>query len=198
MKLNVLSVGLGIAVGAACMAGVLAPSVSKNAAGVKYKNFVGQESFGAPIDFELPATWSIARPAGDSESVDSLPNMPTYSVGQHDVYYGDVNWEQVDFYAIQNDVVDRLVSEAKAERKNDSAWSTEEVAGVTATVYTDSLDENGQASKGGSGGKTYYIRMPQQIGQAPRTLVVVQQSAANQEFINGFNHLIRTLEFVGQ
>lgn len=158
---------------------------------------------GMPLNFEVPETWSIYQQA-ESYGSDTLPVAPNYSVGMNNVAFGDINWTQVDFFVAQGDIVDTLVE--KAEKEIDelekasnypeyATWSTEKIDDVTAKVVTYGLDEGGQVTKGGTGGKHYYIKLPGTGEYDPKTLVIHKQSLGDDVFEAGFKHMVKTMSF---
>ncbi len=147
----------------------------------------GADEFNA----EVPSNWSIY--INGENSFDSLGDRPTYAVGQDSVAFGDTNWNQVDFYFVQNDIIDDLIKKAKAEDSDSQRWTKETIDGVTADVYTMPLD-NGQVTKGGSGGKLYYIRLPYTSAGSAKTLFIRKQALGDEAFEAGVSHLIKDLK----
>ena len=80
-----------------------------------------------------------------------------YSIGKNGVAYGDMNWTQSDLYFMKGSDVTKLVAEKKAKKEIGVLWSTETINGKTVDVERFPLDENGQVTKGGTGGANYYF-----------------------------------------
>lgn len=144
------------------------------------------------VTFEIPTSWSVVRNV-ESVGITTLPDLPTGSVGQTDVAYGDLNWSQVDFLFAYQDIVDRLVA---PDEEVDTGWarSQETVGGVVADVFTFLLDEDGEVSKGGTGGKEYILRIPKEF-DGEKTLMILKQAKGDEAFERGFEHLLQTLRF---
>lgn len=138
------------------------------------------------FSFEVPLSWSIAYPGEFSSSA------PYLSVGMKDIAYGDINWTQVDM-DLEDAIVGTVV--AKAQAGNATGWSKETVDGVSVDVYTYELD-NGEVTKGGTGGKVYYLPLP---GAAERdysrTLVIKKQAKGDAAFEQGFQQLLTSFRF---
>ena len=155
---------------------------------VRYKKFslLNMES-------EIPENWSILtipEMVGDDE----LTNIPTGAIGKNDVTHGDMNLDQINFYFASKDIADRLIQESKrGEQASDSLWSTETIGGIKARVNVFSLDEGGGVSKAGSGGKKYFLTLPDTYN--PRTLVIWKQTRGDEKFEVEFNHFIEAIKF---
>lgn len=141
---------------------------------------------GSRYTFNVPATWSVGYVGEFSESA------PDLSVGSKDLMYGDTNWEQVDFFHKKEATAD-LVATAKRTFTG-GTWSKETVGGISADVYTHPLD-NGQVTKGGTGGKEYYISVPQPNLYFFTTLVITKQAKGDAAFEDGFKTMISTMAF---
>ncbi|MBI2117387.1 hypothetical protein HYT95_00655 [Candidatus Peregrinibacteria bacterium] len=139
--------------------------------------------------FDVPVSWSVAK-LPEAVGENALADLPSLSVGQEDVEYGDTNWSQVDVYLVRNDIVDSLIAKEKAFDP-DITSTIETIGGFQATVFTSPLD-NGEVTKGGTGGKRYYIRLPE-IKNGLRTLYIQKQAQGDADFEAGFEHLIQTL-----
>lgn len=149
------------------------------------------------LSFEVPEDWSVTL---NPESVgivgtNKLPDFPMLSVGQTDVAYGDTNWSQVDFYYSQDDIIDQLIKDNEGFEPSDGE-TTEKVAGLPARVFTYSLD-GGQVTKAGTGGKSYYIRLPQNP-YGTKTLYIHKQALGDEEFEAGFQHLLQSMNIQSQ
>ncbi len=153
-----------------------------------YKKVQLQNAAGEWAEFEIPSTWSVFN---NPESVGEhdRPQQPTGAIGQTDVEFGDINWSQVDFLYIQDDVVDEFTKEGKSAVPN--AWSKEKVGGIVADVVTAGLDD-GKVTKDGPGGKTYYVRLPGTL----QTLIIDKQALGDAEFESGFQHMMQTMQFI--
>lgn len=153
-----------------------------------YKEF-RVASFGLTVIAEIPKEWSMYQ-SPDNVGTDKLTDLPTASIGQNDVAFGDMNWSQVDLYFAGNDISAKLVQAAKDA--NYGTWSVETISGIKADVVTYPLDD-GKVTKGGSGGKMYFLSRPSIYGV--QTVVIRKQALGDEEFENGFKYFIDTLKF---
>ena len=157
--------------------------ITKN---IGYKKFILHS-----LESEVPENWSVLRIPemfGRSE----LSGMPTGAIGTDDITHGDLNWEQVNFYFASQDIIDELIKENKNNNYNtNTTWSNEIVGGIESQVNTFPLDENGKVSKGGTGGKKYYIKLPYSL----KTLVIWKQAKGGAEFEKGFENFIKNVKF---
>ncbi len=165
--------------------------------------FKAMKGFG-PAFGEVPSTWSYYF-AGESMpeplSNNSLAGRPFFSIAQNGVAFGDMNWNQIDFHKAAGSDVARLIRTMKANNEP-GEWSKETVGGVQADVFTGALD-NGQITKGGSGGKMYFFswqrRSDSNAARITRTydvgLVIDKQALGDAEFECGFQHLLSNISF---
>lgn len=134
---------------------------------------------------------------------------PNASVGAGDhILYTDTSWQQIDFY-IKNEPVENVVVKVKKEHDDyckeygndivacgdDVPMWEQTVVGEKNTeveIFMTDKDEKGNEviSKGGTGGKTYFVK----ISNA-RTLVISKQAKGDTKFETDFNNLIQTFKF---
>lgn len=147
----------------------------------------------AGFESEIPSDWSLVFNGErliTPEFGEYILNNPVASFGIDKVMYGDIAWEQVDVFIAEQDLINKLVPEDRSSNA-EGKWSTENVGGKEAIVFIANLD-NGQVTKGGTGGKTYYFRLAGIL----KTLVISKQSLGGNEFEQVFDHFIKTAKFV--
>lgn len=136
--------------------------------------------------------------------------FPTASIATGDhIWYTDTSWEQIDF-RFQNEIISNVVASVKKEQDdyckkygndivgcgNDAPkWSVAVIDGKTVDVITYSTDKDEKGneiiSKGGTGGKVFYVEIP----NSKKTLVITKQAKGDAQFENDFEYLIQTLKF---
>lgn len=146
-----------------------------------FKDFVA-------ITAEIPETWSMfVNPSfvGDSD----LANRPTSAISAGNIQYGDWNAEQIDFYYAKEDIVDKLF---EAEKEIEGAvFTTENIAGLTASVVTYEIEKKGEPTKEKTGGKKYFLRLNNDY---VKTLVIVKQAELDAEFEESFDTLTSRMQ----
>lgn len=150
-------------------------------------------SYASGITFEVPINWSVFKegnPGPLLEETDRVGRVRSafLSVGEEDVSYSDTNWTQVDFYFSNGNFkedIDYALSYGAVLTK-------EQVGGRFADVITWPLDD-GEVTKGGTGGKEYYIPVEDPSGYY-KAIVISKQSLGSPAFEEAFKHLIETLE----
>ncbi len=163
------------------------PGSSQNS---DYKEFKMLYYASDSVTAEIPETWSVYKnPENLGEN--ELLHTPTASIGSDDVEFGDLNWYQIDLHYTINNITQSLVEEAKKTNYG-STWSNTNISGINADVQTFPLD-NGNVTKGGTGGKSYFLSLPDAYDV--KTLVITKQAQGDEEFENGFEHFIETLTF---
>ena len=81
-----------------------------------------------------------------------------FSATQDGVAFGDTNWNQVDFYKMAGADLTKLMAEYRKNQNPGDRWGKMRFrGGATADVLTWGLDD-GQVTKGGTSGKTLFIR----------------------------------------
>lgn len=155
---------------------------------------------------EIPNAWSYSYrgdigpaplpPAGDN-ILDSKYIL--FSFAEHGIAYGDINWSQVDFFEMSYNDVKTMVGNIKAAIKSKpNEWEgvkmSQEISegNIIANVLTYPLD-NGEVTKGGTGGKTYFIAWKCANG-TNAGLVINKQALGDKEFEDGFSHYISTMD----
>lgn len=152
---------------------------------------------------EIPSTWSHAF-LGD---VGPMPipkdswldlHYVVYSFASRVVSLGDLNWEQVDVYQMENEDLPILVSKWKSDEEfnlNAPTWATEMVDGQSIDVVTFATEEDGSTTKGATGGKIYFIPgQTKNPGSYTFALVIAKQAKGTEEFENGFTHFLQRLD----
>ena len=134
---------------------------------------------------------------------------PNASVGAGDhILYTDTSWQQIDFY-IKNEPVENVIAKVKKEHYDyckeygndivgcgdDAPMWEQTVVGEKNTeveIFMTEKDEKGNEiiSKGGTGGKTYFVKISNGI-----TLVISKQAKGDTKFETDFNNLIQTFKF---
>lgn len=145
---------------------------------------------------EIPSNWSLVingdtvvtpeKAQGDGLYI---PAEATYSFGVNEVSYGDTSWDQVDIYIIQPGEGKKFVPSDHHD-PNTGTWSTEDINGYQAKVFTLNLDE-GEVTKGGTGGKYYYFAKD----EGNDFIVIHKQALSGSEFEEGFKHFIESATF---
>ncbi len=149
-----------------------------------YKEFNLHSGFS--IQAEVPVSWSILTQP-EMVGLDKKLSLPTASIGKYDVEFGDMNWSQADIFLIDNDIIDQI-------KPKGVQFEKEIVGGLSAEVIKCPIpNEEAVISLENNCGDVYYIRLPEKFHT--RTLIINQQSNANEEFRKGFEHFIQTLEF---
>lgn len=134
-------------------------------------------------------------------------DFPTASVSANNISYSDMSGGQIDFN-FKSEKVKSIVDKVKKAESdyckdkptefvgcgmNISNWSENSVNGRKVYVENYAMDKDEQgneiSTKGGSGGKVYYI------GNSDKTLVIVKQAKGDSKFEGDFDYLIQTLEF---
>jgi hypothetical protein len=142
---------------------------------------------------EVPKNWSILK-IPEMVGSNQLLGMPTGAIGKTDITHGDLNWEQVNLYFASQDIIDDLIQESKNNKYNtNSTWTTEIIDGIKAEVNIYPLDEQGSVSKGGTGGKRYFLSLPDNYNI--KTLVIWKQTKGGSEFEAGFKHFLNNIKF---
>ncbi|MFC1560152.1 hypothetical protein ACFL4F_03505 [Candidatus Margulisiibacteriota bacterium] len=118
------------------------------------------------------------------------PSYPNASVApaKSDIMYGDVSWDQVDFY-IRNRPLSYYVEKYGIKRYIELADGRK----VYAIAYPLGEDKYGNpmATKERTGGMTFFFAIP----GTNKTLVVNKQAKMGKEFEDGFKRIITTLIF---
>jgi hypothetical protein len=187
--LLMLVVGIGIGYGLA-----LAYPASISGRKTEYKNAYGTA--------EIPATWSTVS-LGDvapltysdfywdeQRTVGAHPGIEKlqYSIAQGHISFGDWNATQIDMAIGQGEDLRRVVQTLKSQpAEYGETWTTETVDGKHADVLNIPLD-NGQVTKGGTGGKVYFITWEDQ------GLYMHKQALGDEAFEKGFAHFLETLD----
>ncbi len=160
--------------------------------------------------YDMP--WSEIEKMSDKEVEKAYfsPMFPDASVSAGNyIQYTDLNFHQINFY-IKDQSAENIIADVKQkheeecdEHGSDSAgcgvnalvWKKEMVNNrdVDVLVYSVDKDENGieKASKGGTGGKKYYIEIP----KSNKTLIISKQAKGSVGFEADFANLIKTLTF---
>jgi hypothetical protein len=149
---------------------------------------------------EIPASWSFTRlhDGSDPASLFEGEYSPyardaSFSVSGSDISYGDMSGNQIDVFEYWPDA---RVEEFIGMLPDASAppWGKETVDGLEALVLTEPLD-NGESTKAGTGGKTYYIVIPED-GEALARLVIIRKQALGEErFEKEFEQFLRSIQF---
>ncbi len=151
---------------------------------------------------EIPSTWSYyyaGEHFGATTAEESFPYpQPYMSIAQDGVAFGDMNWNQVDFFALSGTAVSKLLRETKAQEQH-GTWSKQSVGGRRADVLTYKTD-NGEVSKGGTGGKAYFLSWKEKVKEEGvwKTydvgLLIRKQALGNTEFECGVAHALESLD----
>jgi len=157
---------------------------------------------------EIPATWSyVARgdigpmPYHDEGWIDL--EYINFSFAQYMVSYGDMNWTQADIAFMEGQDLQRWVDHLKNDpnfAQLVQEWTQENIGGRTADVVTFKTEPDGTVSKGGTGGKMYFLAAGSKVPVnfdwiADKGIVISKQSLGNDEFETGFQHFIDTISF---
>jgi hypothetical protein len=165
-------------------------SVSSEALAMYKESFYGGE---------IPNTWSqvslgdvVPMPYTENTWIDH--QYIIFSFGKDNVAFGDTNWTQADFAIMNTGDMSRWVAFLKnSDVFNQSVqqWTQETIDGKTADVATFKTEPDGTVSKGGTGGKMYFIsNATNGMG-----LVIAKQALGDEEFESGFKHYIETIHF---
>ncbi len=152
---------------------------------------------------QMPSTWSYLFAGETALSTQAdLHQGLLFSAAQDGVAFGDTNWNQVDFYKMAGSDVTKLMAEYRKNQNPGDHWETLRLrGGATADVVTRGLD-NGQVTKGGTGGKTLFLRWSttQKDSQGiTRTydfgMLVQKQALGDAAFECGTERLLKTFDF---
>jgi hypothetical protein len=117
-----------------------------------------------------------------------------YSFSPNAIYFGDISWDQVDFYLLAEGAAETLINEVAAEADVIISSSTIGTAPVIRIQYP--LDGDA-TTKAGTGGTSYIIEMPKnqiQNESDPRHVLIVKQALAEEDFEKGFQHYLETVD----
>jgi hypothetical protein len=149
---------------------------------------------------EIPTSWSFTRlhDGSDPASLFEGEYSPyardaSFSVSGSDISYGDMSGNQIDVFEYWPDArVEKFI--AMLPDASAPPWGKETVDGLEALVLTEPLD-NGESTKAGTGGKTYYIVIPED-GEALARLVIIRKQALGEErFEKEFEQFLRSIQF---
>jgi hypothetical protein len=145
------------------------------------------------INSLIPSNWSVFQ-SEENIGAKTLSDLPLVSISQDKVKFGDINWSQIDIFFTENNITEQLVQEEENLNKeaNKGTWSKEKIGKIEADVITYPLDNN-QATKEKTGGKKYFLTL--ENGLSAKTMVISKQAKGNQEFEDGFEKFIKSLEF---
>ncbi len=161
--------------------------------------------------------WNDIKAMSDKEVKDNFFRkeddkdvFPNASVTANDfIWYTDISWAQIDFQIVDESAEWVVAKVRKDDKKwcdengadmagcgdNMSKWAKAIIDGqnVDFETYATDKDENGNESitKGGSGGKMYYISIP----NSTKSLKIWKQAKGEPQFEKDFEHLIQTFKF---
>jgi hypothetical protein len=142
---------------------------------------------------EIPSDWSTLY---NSENIlqknqqgeyEIAPRNSIAAIAKNDISFSDTSWNQVDFYAAESNITDNI----KKQFNTGGSWKKETINNYTADVFTFDLD-NGQVTKGGTGGKIYLFHLPKNY---LKTFIIHKQALGDQTFEDDFKHLLTTSKF---
>jgi hypothetical protein len=149
------------------------------------------------VAVEVPETWSAYSAGSEAVILKTAPaDTPAkahLSLSKSTVQFGDTNWDQIDFTLYEGDRSD-VVNLAKSKVGAGETLSQETVGGLPAQVITYPLD-NGQVTKGGTGGKTYYLTVPARGNAGAYTVRINKQAKGDAAFEAAVTHLLQTIKF---
>lgn len=126
-----------------------------------------------------------------------FPNA-SVAAGEH-IWYNDTSWKQIDFYSIYDFDSKRtmfneiLALKTGGERKGE--WCRDKIDGLMTDVVTfpTDHDESGNEviSKGGSGGKIYFVG----LNDGKDMLIINKQAKGDGQFEKDFFNLMKSLHF---
>lgn len=120
--------------------------------------------------------------------------FPNATVSASDrIWYTDTSWKQIDFHILRDFSTLETHMNATYDSTDIPVWGRQMISGFKAEVVTFATehDENGKEviSKGGTGGKMYFIP----INETDK-LVIVKQVKGDENFERDFRYLIQTLK----
>ncbi len=120
-----------------------------------------------------------------------FPNA-TVSGSDH-IWYTDTSWKQIDFYILRDFSTLETYTNAVYKSNDILVWGKQMVSGLEAEVVTFATEKdeygNEGISKGGTGGKAYFISLNE-----TDKLVVIKQAKGDEAFERDFRYLIQTLK----
>ncbi|MFA5051997.1 MAG: hypothetical protein WC544_02970 [Patescibacteria group bacterium] len=146
------------------------------------------------IFFDVPISWNVYE-NGDVTLVNSLSEIGgpqkaamSVSVGAYPITYSDMNWNQVDIYLTDGDLIgESAPKETDGEKIN--IINLDNFTGYTVSTF----DPHEPESKGNPDGLAYYL--------CPKTanptwnIILIKQSSGDEDLNNGLNVLLNSLRF---
>ena len=183
----------------------VSPPASQNDTNQASNSTLYKESF---FKGEIPITWSYVflgdiGPMPYHEAGWIEPDYIQYSFAKDAVSYGDTNWTQVDIAFMEGDNLRGWVTYLKADPNFNyylREWKQEIIDGRTVDVAIFSTEPDETVSKGGTGGKIYFVpaKSDKEIkGEwfAQYGVVIHKQALGDEEFEMGFQHFMDTVDF---
>lgn len=155
----------------------------------------------------VPIDWSVYHvpETGTSDGADLLDlGTPFLAVAKDVVKFGDLNGDQVEFFA-STVPFDKWKAKLGDKVKKDPANSIHSATiGGKAAIYLQFPLDNGEVTKGGTGGRNYIIPVEDNSYIADnflnaidgtKTLIVFKQAQGSPEFEQGFEVLLKSINF---
>ena len=156
------------------------------------------------LDSEIPVAWNHVYlgdigPMPYSENSWLDLDYAIYSFSRRIVSYGDINWEQVDVYQVEGDVLQKLVAHWKdddAFNQDVERWEQVTIDGKPIDVVTFKTEPDGTVNKGATGGQWYFLppHESNRPGDFAFGLILHKQAKGEMEFEEGFAHFIQSLK----
>jgi len=149
------------------------------------------------IKFNVFGNWNVFY-NGDPELVSDLSTagirqsiVTSVSTADSPVTYTDMNWGQVDFLLTDGDLfTEQFINEQKSiEGQTFEFIELDNYEGYV----LDDFDRSEPASKGNSDGLVYYLRPKVEVPSW--NLIVIKQSKGSDEFGEGIDMILQTLEY---
>lgn len=151
------------------------------------QNIQYKETF---LSGKIPTDWSeVAMSA--SSYYDGKSRV--YSFSPNVISFEDISWDQVDFYFLEKEAIDEVLNNAEeAEGK----ISSQIIGEKSVTVIQYPLDD-GHVTKGGTGGTSYIVEIPEYDWQGSdiKNVLIVKQAFGDEVFEAGVQHYLETVDF---
>ena len=147
---------------------------------------------------EIPVSWSNYD-MGDINILDTWP--PTggkymnvvHSIAADEIVFGDWNAEQIDILYLNEQGKNAFVANARDPQQSEVTISEKSFDGVPVTIIMWPLD-NGQVTKGGTGGSSYLFQASE-TGGNPLFILIDKQALGDPAFEQAFAHYLDTVDF---
>lgn len=151
------------------------------------------------ISAEVPASWaSVSLHEGSNPTSLFTEYGPSssdasFSVSEDTLSYTDVSWHQIDIFEYwPSPLVEKYVA-TLPEVGTDGMYNVT-VGGREVLAKDEPLD-NGEVTKNGPGGRTYYVVIPEDDPALARLLIIRKQAQGDAEFEKAFQRFLNSIQF---